>query len=118
MTSLPGRLVHVFTEIKLWDFRIKAHCGCELELEVFLDINLVSQINELTKAMASLGCRRWLLLCQVFSVEDGAGKELGQPCLAVVSAPFMSSFRLTLSHFPWFSYLLVFGGEEIRFINF
>ncbi|XP_007451614.1 PREDICTED: putative uncharacterized protein C3orf42-like [Lipotes vexillifer] len=63
----------VFTGIQLWNLRTKAHFSCELELEVFLDINLVSQINEGTKVMASLGHMRWRLLCQVFSVDEEEG---------------------------------------------
>ena len=35
----------------------------ELGLQVCLDINLVSQINEGAKAVVSLGHRRWRPLC-------------------------------------------------------
>ena len=40
---------------------------------MFLDINLVSQINEGTKVMASLGHMRWRLQCQVSSVDEEEG---------------------------------------------
>lgn len=92
----------VFTGIQRWNLKIKAHFSCELGLEGFWDVTLVSQINEGAEAMASLGHVRWCLLCGSSQWTRRKGKRSGQLCLAValavVCAPIVSSFRIRLSH--------------------